>query len=240
LAYPVFLFMIKYEQKTGIKSLAKDEQPRKKLLLRGRRSLSDAELLAVIIGSGSLKESAVELGRRILVKYGNSLSELGRVSINDLTNFHGIGEAKAIAIVAAMELGRRRKEDPDCQKPKISCSKDAFEIMHPMLADLNHEEFWIMALNSANGVISKTMISKGGRAGTIADPKIIFKTALDNNAAYLLLFHNHPSGNLRPSEEDIKITEKLIDVGKMMELFVLDHLIIAGGSYFSFADDGII
>jgi len=224
----------------GIKSLSVSQRPREKLLLNGRRSLSDAELIALLIGSGSPHESAVELAQRMLAKYDNSLSDLGRGSVNDLKSFYGIGTAKAIAIVAALELGRRRKDVPDKQKPKITCSKDAFEMMHPKLADLNHEEFWIMMLDSANGVISTAMISKGGRAGTIADPKIIFKTALDHNAAYLLLFHNHPSGNLNPSDEDVRITKKLIGVGKMMDLFVLDHLVIAGDSYVSLADDAFI
>jgi DNA repair protein RadC len=232
--------MVNNEQKVGIKSLATDERPREKLLLHGRRSLSDAELIAILIGSGSLRESAVELSQRILASRENSLSELGRISINELRQFHGIGDAKALTIIAALELGRRRKEEPDKKKPQITCSKDAFEIIYPVLADLNHEEFWIMMLNSANGVISKAMISKGGRAGTVADPKIIFKTALDQNAAYLILFHNHPSGNLNPSKEDVKITKKLIDAGKTMDLFVLDHLIVAGDSYVSLADDGFI
>lgn len=240
MAYPVFLFMVKLKQKRRIKDFAVSDQPREKLIREGRRSLSDAELIAILIGSGTAGVSVVTLSQRILGNYDHSLSELGRASLDELKNFHGIGDAKAVTIMAALELGRRRKEEPDQKKPVISCAKDAFEIMHPALADLNHEEFWIMMLNSANGVIGRAMISKGGRAGTIADPKIIFKTALDRNAAYLILFHNHPSGNLKPSDEDIRITKKLVEAGKTIDLFVLDHLIVAGGSYISLADQGLI
>jgi DNA repair protein RadC len=240
LAYPVFLFMVKRKQKNGIKGLAASEQPREKLIRQGRRSLSDAELIAILIGSGSLRESAVSLGQRILAEYAHSLSELGRISLNELRQFHGIGDAKALTIIAALELGRRRKEEPAELKAKITSSRDAFEIMHPVLTDLGQEEFWIMMLDAANGVIDKTMVSRGGRAGTIADPKIIFKTALDRNAAYLILFHNHPSGNLKPSNEDVRTTKKLIEAGRTMELPVLDHLIVAGASYLSLADEGFI
>lgn len=240
MAYPVFLFMVKNKQKHRIKGFAVDDQPREKLIREGRRSLSDAELIAILLGSGSAGESVVSLSRRILEQYNHSLSELGKASLDELKNFHGIGDAKAVTITAALEIGRRRKEEPDQKKPVITCAKDAFEIMHPALADHNHEEFWIIMLNSANGVIGRAMISKGGRAGTVADPKIIFKTALERNAAYLILFHNHPSGNLKPSDEDIRITKKLIEAGKTMDLFVLDHLIVAGGSYLSMADEGLI
>lgn len=240
MGYPVFLFMVKRKQKHNIKGFAEDDQPREKLIREGRRSLSDAELIAILIGSGSAGEPVVTLSRRILENYGHSLSELGRASLNELKSFRGIGDAKAAIITAALEIGRRRKEEPDQKKPVITCASEAFELIHPALADLNHEEFWILMLNSANGVIGRAMISRGGRAGTVADPKIIFKTALDRNAAYLILFHNHPSGNLKPSEEDIRITRKLIEVGKTMDLQVLDHLIVAGGSYLSLADQGLI
>lgn len=240
MAYPVFLFMVNTENKVGIKSLAIDERPREKMLLQGRRSLSDAELLAILIGSGSSRESAVELSQRILASQGNSLAELGLLSRAELTNFHGIGEAKAVTIMSALELGRRRKEEHIIRRPVISCSKDAFEIMDPVLSDLNHEEFWILMLNAGNRVINKSMISKGGRNGTVADPKIIFRTGLDHHAANIILFHNHPSGNLVPSTEDIRITEKLLEAGKTLELRVLDHLIIGAGSYVSLADDGYI
>jgi DNA repair protein RadC len=232
--------MVKRKQKHSIKGFAVNDQPREKLIQEGRRSLSDAELIAILIGSGSAGESVVALSRRILAEYGHSLTELGRASLDELKNFHGIGDAKAVIITAALEIGRRRKEETDRKKPVIACAKDAFQIMHPALADLNHEEFWIMMLNSANGVIGRAMISKGGRAGTIADPKIIFKTALERNAAYLILFHNHPSGNLKPSDEDIRITKKLMEAGKTMDLYVLDHLIVAGDSYLSLADQGLI
>lgn len=232
--------MVKRKRKNGIKGLASSEQPREKLIRQGRRSLTDAELIAILIGSGSLRESVISLAQGILAKYDHSLSELGRISLNDLKQFYGIGDAKALTIIAALELGRRRKAEPAEVKPTITSSKDAFEIMHPVLTDLNQEEFWILMLDAANGVIDQAMVSRGGRAGTIADPKIIFKTALDRNAAYLILFHNHPSGNLKPSNDDIMITRKLIEAGKTMELPVLDHLIVAGRSYLSLADDGMI
>lgn len=240
MADPVFLFMVKRKQKRRIQGFALDDQPREKLIREGRRSLSDAELIAILIGSGSEGESVVALSRRILADYNHSLSDLGRASLDELKKFHGIGDAKAVTITAALEIGRRRKEEPDQKKPVITCAKDAFEIMHPVLSDLNHEEFWILMLDAANGVIGKAMISKGGRAGTIADPKIIFKTALERNAAYIILFHNHPSGSLNPSDEDIRITRKLTEAGKTLDLFVLDHLIVAGGSYVSLADEALI
>lgn len=230
--------MVDYKQNLNIKSLSEDERPREKLLLHGRRFLSDAELVAILIGSGNKLENAVKLSNRILAAYGNNLSELAGISVTDLCKFSGVGKVKALSIVAALELGRRRKEDRLLKKRKIRSSQDAFEEMRPALADLNHEEFWILMLNAANVVKNKVMISRGGRSGTVADPKIIFKTAMDHEAAYIILAHNHPSGNLEASDEDVRITKKLINGGKLLELHVLDHLIIAGDSYYSLADGG--
>jgi DNA repair protein RadC len=224
----------------GIKSWAEDDRPREKLVAKGRGVLSDAELIAILIGSGSKKESAVELSRRILNHVGNNLNDLGKLSINDLVKFKGIGEAKAVSIIAALELGRRRKDVESTKKNKIQTSKDAFEIIGPFLTDLPHEEFWALYLNRANNVIDKRMVSSGGVAGTVVDVKIVFKPAIENLASSIILCHNHPSGNAKPSDADIKITKKIVEAGKLMEINTLDHIIICGNSYFSFADEGIL
>jgi DNA repair protein RadC len=232
--------MESYEQKINIKAWAEADRPREKLILHGRRHLSDAELIAILIGSGSRNESAVDLSKRILSFYQNDLDALGKVSIADLSKFKGIGEAKAVTIVAALELGRRRKETAAVPILKVGSSIDAFQHLWPDFADLNHEEFWIVLLNRANHIKSKHLISKGGQSGTVADPKIIFKTALEQNAAYIILAHNHPSGNLKPSTEDIRLTKKLVEAGKMMDLPVVDHLIMTDKAYYSFCDEGLI
>jgi DNA repair protein RadC len=241
IAHPVFFVsMDSYEQKINIKAWAEADRPREKLMLNGRRHLTDAELIAILIGSGSRNESAVDLSKRILSFYQNDLDTLGKVSVNDLCKFKGIGEAKAIAIVAALELGRRRKESTAAPIIKVGSAIDAYQHLLPDFADLNHEEFWILLLNRANHVKSKHLISKGGQSGTVADPKIIFKTALEQNAAYIILAHNHPSGNLKPSTEDIKLTKKLVEAGKMMDLLVVDHLIMTDKAFYSFCDEGMI
>ena len=219
---------------------AEADRPREKLLLNGRRHLTDAELIAILIGSGNKDETAVDLSKRILGFYKNDLDALGKVSVKDLSKFKGIGEAKAIAIVAALELGRRRKEADGPDVLKIVTSADAFAVLQPVFADLNHEEFWILILNQANYLIGKQLISKGGMAGTVADPKIIFKTALEHNAAYVILAHNHPSGSLRPSQQDINITKKMVEAGRMLDLYVLDHLIVTDKLFYSFGDEGLI
>lgn len=229
-----------YQEKLGIKLWAEADRPREKLMLNGRRHLTDAELIAILIGSGSRNESAVDLSKRILSACDNNLDALGKVSIKDLSKFKGIGEAKAISIVAALELGRRRKETEAPDTTKITCSKDVFSLLLPTFQDLNHEEFWMLMLNQANHVISKQLISKGGLAGTVADPKIIFKTALEHNAANLILAHNHPSGNTKPSQQDLQITKKLVEGGKMLDLYILDHLIITNRTFYSFGDEGLI
>jgi DNA repair protein RadC len=224
----------------GIKSWAQEDRPREKLLLKGKASLSEAELIGILIGSGTPSLSAVDLAKLILNGSGNSLNELARLSIKDLIQFKGIGEAKAISIVAALELGRRRKETETTKKPKISSSSDAFELLKPELLDLNHEEFWILLLNRSNHVIKKQLISSGGVSGTVADPKLIFKAALEELASSIILIHNHPSSNLKPSEQDIKLTKKMTEAGKVLEIPVLDHLIFTNDAYFSFADEGIL
>lgn len=232
--------MEQYGDKITIKAWAEEDRPREKLLLHGRRALSDAELVAILIGSGSRTETAVELSKRILHSLNNDLDKLGRLSVSDLSRFKGIGEAKAISIIAALELGRRRKEAEVENVIKISGSSDIYSLMRRYFEDLNHEEFWIVLLNRANKVISKHLISKGGQAGTIADPKIIFQTALENHAASIILSHNHPSGNLKPSQADISLTQKLVSAGNMLDISVLDHLIFTNSAYYSFADEGMI
>ncbi len=224
----------------GIKSWATDDRPREKLLAKGSMALSDGELLAILIGSGTRELSAVDLARSILASVQNSISELSRLSINELMKFKGIGEAKAINIAAALEIGRRRRLKDSLQRRKILSSRDAFEIMHPLLSDNNYEEFWIITLNRGNIVKRTLRISEGSLAGTVADPKKIFKLALEDNAASVILCHNHPSGNLTPSNKDNEITQKCKSAGLFLDLPVLDHIIIGNDSYFSFADEGLL
>ena len=229
-----------YENKITIKNWAEEDRPREKLLLQGRRALTDAELIAILIGSGSTNETAVELSKRILHHFGNDLSVLGKQSVVELSKFKGIGEAKAISIIAALELGRRRQDTPEPEVVQITRSKDIFDLLSRYFSDIHHEEFWIILLNKANKVSSKYLISKGGMAGTVVDPKIIFKVALENNAAGLILAHNHPSGNLKPSQADINLTKKIINAGNMLDIQVLDHVIFAEKHYFSFADEDML
>jgi len=223
-----------------INQWAEDDRPREKLLLKGKSSLSDAELIAILISSGSREESAVDLSKRILKNTSDNLIELSKLSIAELMKFKGIGEAKAISIIAALELGKRRRESEAMAKNKITSSRDAYEILQSDLTDLPHEEFWIMLLSNANKLIRKICISEGGYTGTVADPKKIFKLALEQNACSVVLAHNHPSDNLKPSEQDIKLTKKLVESGKFLDLKVIDHLIVGDTSYFSFADNGLI
>ncbi len=227
-------------KKLVIKEWAAEDRPREKLSKNGPRSLSDAELIAILIGSGNLNESAVELSRRILASVDNNLNELGRKSIENLKTFKGIGEAKAITIVAALELGKRRKESDIKIKSKITGSKDVAEYFQPMLGDLNHEEFWILLLDRGNKIIESFRISQGGITGTVIDVRIILKTALEKGATSIILCHNHPSGTLQASDADLKITRKITDAAKIMDIPVLDHIIIGNDKYFSFADEGIL
>ncbi|HIA35268.1 MAG TPA: JAB domain-containing protein [Flavobacteriales bacterium] len=228
------------QHKLTIKTWAPADRPREKLLLKGRVSLSDAELVAILIGSGIRNKSAVELSREILGSVSNNLNELAKLSVKDLSKFNGIGEAKAISIAAALELGRRRRETAILKRKMVGSSNDVFELFGPRLEDLDHEEFWILLLNRANLVIGKYEISKGGVSGTVADSKIIFKTAIENLASAIILCHNHPSGNLKPSTADLKLTDKLKKAGQLMEIPVLDHIIISENGYFSMADEGLI
>jgi DNA repair protein RadC len=222
-----------------ISSWAEEDRPREKLRLRGRAALTDSELLAILLGSGTTNESAVSLAKRILNSV-DGLRALGGLTVDDLMEFKGIGEAKAIGIVAALELGRRRGSELPIRKPKIASSRDVFDLMLPHLMDLNYEEFWAVYLNRANKVVAKRQISKGGVTGTVADPKLIFKEALLHTACGLILVHNHPSGNLSPSEADKKLTQKMASAGSFMDIAVIDHLIITDEGYFSFADEGLL
>jgi DNA repair protein RadC len=228
------------ENNISIKTWASADRPREKLLEKGRTVLTEAEIIALLIGSGSRNESAVELAKRILNSVNNDLNQLASLTIVDLCKFKGIGEAKAISIVAAMELGRRRKSSPETKKTKILNSRNIFELINPDTLDLVHEEFWIILLNRANVAIKKINLSKGGVSGTVVDIRLVFKHAIDNLASGIVLCHNHPSGNLKPSEADIKLTKNIRESGKIMEINLLDHLIVNNTSYFSFADEGLL
>lgn len=221
-----------------IKDWSDDDKPREKLMLKGKDALSDAELLAILIGSGSRNESAVALSKRILASVDN-LNSLGKLDISQLINFRGIGEAKAITIIAALELGRRRRAEDTVELKKITSSKIAFEIMRPIIGELPHEEFWVLFLNNSNKVISKTQLSKGGISGTIVDTRLVFRLALENRATGLILCHNHPSGNLIPSDADKDITRRIKTAGAILDVKILDHLIITETKYYSFVDEGI-
>lgn len=216
---------------------AEEDRPREKLLLKGKSALSDAELLAILIGSGTVSLSAVELGKVILNTCNNDLNILAKQTVKDLQKIKGIGEAKAITIISALELGRRRKTS-DEKIQKIKSSRDVYEAMAAYMMDLPHEEFWILILNRANIVLKRIQISKGGVSGTVVDPKIIFKYAIEELANSIVLVHNHPSGNKQPSDADVLITEKLKQIGKLMEISIVDHVIFTNNGYFSFADDG--
>jgi DNA repair protein RadC len=229
-----------YETKISIKAWAEADRPREKLSTQGRRALTDAELIAILIGSGSDVESAVELSKRILHHYDNDLNKLAKASINELCQFRGIGEAKAISIIAALEIGRRRNETEEKPAEFIRSSKDAYNLMRHLLVDLNHEEFWIILLGQSSKVLTKELISKGGMTLTVADPKVIFGVALQQHATGIILVHNHPSGNLKPSQQDIDLTKKLVSAGRLMEIQVYDHLIISDNGYMSFGDQGLL
>ncbi|PIF06334.1 MAG: hypothetical protein CSA36_02270 [Draconibacterium sp.] len=227
-------------RKLKIKEWAAEDRPREKLVTNGARSLTDAELIAILIGSGNLNETAVELSRRILTSANNNLNELGRKSIDVLKAFNGIGEAKAITIVAAMELGRRRKDANVFNNNKINGSKDAADFFIPLLGDLPHEEFWILLLNRGNKIIDSFMISQGGISGTVIDVRIILKRAIEKMASSMILCHNHPSGTLQASKADQKITKKIENAAKIMDISVLDHIIVGQNRYLSFADEGML
>ena len=225
--------------KLNIKDWAEEDRPREKLLLKGVLSLSDAELLAILIGSGNKNETAVELSQRILFSVSNSLNRLGKLGVKDMVkNFNGIGEAKAITIIAAMELGRRRKSEEGNILPQISSSEDVYRLLSPVLSDLPHEETWLLLLNKANRVIKKWQVSKGGINGTVVDIRMIMKEAIDSLASGMILCHNHPSGNINPSADDDIITQRLYEAGKIMDVRLLDHVIIGDRYYYSYLDKG--
>jgi DNA repair protein RadC len=223
-----------------IKHWAEGDRPREKLLQKGRQHLSDAELLAILIGSGSKNESAVEVCKKVLSKAGDNLNELGRFSINQLMEVKGIGQVRALTIVAALELGRRRRSSEALEKKKISSSTSVFELMQPKIGELPHEEFWILYLNNSNKVIQELPLSKGGITGTLVDIRLAYKQALNLGATATILVHNHPSGNLNPSAADKQLTQKFKTAGESLDIKVLDHLIITENSYFSFADEGLL
>lgn len=224
----------------NILSWAEEDRPREKLLLKGKSTLSDAELIAILIGSGTKSMSAVDVGKKILNEADNNLNELAKFSVKDLQKIKGIGQAKAITIVSALELGRRRKGEEYKEKVRITSSNDIYQLIKPELMDLQKEEFWIILLNRANRLIKKEQISSGGVSGTVADPKIIFKAALEQYASSIILVHNHPSGNLKPSQADINLTKKMKDAGVLLEIPILDHIIFSNEGYLSFADEGIL
>ncbi len=208
-------------------------------MLKGKQALSDAELIAILIGSGSRNESAVSLSKRILASVENNLNSLGKLSLKQLMEFKGIGEAKAITIAAALELGRRRRAEETLDLKKITSSKAVFEIMQPIIGELPHEEFWVLYLNNSNKVVYKSQLSKGGITGTVVDVRLIFKIALEQNATSIILTHNHPSGKLMASDADKEVTKKLKLAGDQLDVKVLDHIIITEKSYLSFQDEGI-
>lgn len=222
-----------------ITNWSEDDKPREKLMLKGKSVLSDAELIAILIGSGSRNESAVDLSKRILASVNHNLNALGKLSITQLMNFKGIGEAKAISIIAAMELGRRRRGEDAIELTKITSSKAVFEIMQPIIGELPHEEFWVLFLNNSNKVLFKAQLSKGGMTGTMVDVRIVFKIAFEQNATAIILTHNHPSGKLQASDADIQITKKIKTAGQQLDIPVLDHIIITESGYYSFVDEGI-
>ncbi|MDW8331095.1 MAG: DNA repair protein RadC [Cyclobacteriaceae bacterium] len=224
----------------NIKKWAEEDRPREKLLLKGKASLSDAELIAILIGTGTASQSAVDLAKQILLSVDNNLDELAKLSVADLTKIKGIGEAKAIAIVSALELGRRRKDFTEKERPKINSSRLAFEEVKADLLDLPQEEFWILLLNRATQLIKKQKVSVGGIHATYVDAKVIFKYTLEAGASNIILAHNHPSGNSTPSPADLELTRKLKEGGKLLDIQLIDHIIVAGKSYLSFADEGLL
>lgn len=223
-----------------IKSWAEADRPREKLKAKGKQQLSEAELIAILLGSGTREESALALSKRMLSFFNNDLTAVGRAELHELKKFKGIGEVKAIKIIAALELGRRRQLTSIIERPQVCSSKEAFDALAPLMIDLPHEEFWIIMLNRANRIVGREKISSGGVAGTVVDAKVVFQKAVLHLACSLILAHNHPSGNRRPSQSDIELTKKLITAGQALDIAVLDHLIITHKGFFSFADEGII
>jgi DNA repair protein RadC len=224
----------------SIKEWSSNDQPREKLLSKGAQILSDAELLAILLGSGTREISAVQLAREVLNISKNNLSELGKKSVTELLKLKGIGEAKAVTIVAALELGKRRNYSETPEKTAVTSSSEVYNFFRPMVSDLSHEEFWVLYLNRSNKIIDQYKLSQGGLAGTVIDVRLVLKRALELLASSIIVCHNHPSGNKRPSDNDKTITHKLKIACEQLDIKLLDHLIIADNSYFSFADEGIL
>ncbi|WP_334055679.1 RadC family protein [Polaribacter sp. P097] len=227
-------------EKLTIKTWAIDDRPREKLLAKGKSALSDAELIAILIGSGNRQESAVALSQRILKSVEGNINQLAKLTVEKLSTFKGIGEAKAIAIITALELGKRRQLETALEKPKITSSKAVFNLMQPIIGDLEHEEFWVLFLNNSNKVLAKNQISKGGLTATVVDIRLLFKRAIELASVGMIVCHNHPSGKLEPSQADKQLTEKVKRAGATLDIKLLDHLIITEKWYFSFADEGIL
>jgi len=227
-------------KKLTIKEWAVDDRPREKMIQKGTAALSNAELIAILLGNGTIEDTAVGLAQKLLQKANNNLNELARFDFRSLCKIKGIGEAKAVRLLAALELGKRRNIEPLVERKKITCSNDVAEIFIPLLRDLPHEEFWIVLLNRANLIIDTYRISQGGISGTVTDVRLILKAALDRMATQLILCHNHPSGNLQPSKEDINITHKIYEAGKLLDVQLLDHIIVSATGYYSLADNGLL
>ena len=229
-----------YQDNLSIRNWAEEDRPREKLILKGKSALSDAELVAILLGSGNRTQSAVELAKVLLSSVDNDLNKLAQLSVKELMKFNGIGEAKSINIISALEIGRRRKNTNSAELIKIQSSKQVYDLMKAELLDLDHEEFWVVLLNRGNRVIKKESFSSGGISGTVADSRLIFKRALEELACSMILVHNHPSGSLKPSQADINLTKKMKESGKMLDIPVLDHIIFTNNGYFSFADESMI
>jgi DNA repair protein RadC len=230
-----------YQNNTSIKAWAEEDRPREKMMMKGRSALSDAELIAILLGSGTREVTAVELARQMLARANNNLVQLGQLNLDHLMQFKGVGEAKAITLAAALELGRRRQQADAQQRFCIKSSSSAYELLAPVMADLPHEEFWIIYLNRKNDVLNYNRISIGGITGTVVDPRLIFASALKVNACCsIILAHNHPSGNLNPSESDRKLTRQMVEAGKILEIDVIDHVIITDRGFYSFLDNGMM
>jgi DNA repair protein RadC len=224
----------------SIKALAEDDRPREKLVTLGRHALSDAELLAIILGSGSRNETSVQLARRVLAEHHHNINEVARLSVNELRKYHGVGLAKAVNVAAAFELGRRRNESGTVERPKITSSLVAYQILQEKLSDLPHEEFWVLILNRANQVVREEYLSKGGISGTVVDVRLICRSAIEHGASGVVIGHNHPSGQVLPSDQDKAITKKLKEALKLLEIALLDHIIVGDRKYYSFSDEGLL
>ncbi len=227
-------------ESTPVKNLAADDRPRERAIKYGLSSLTDSELIAILLGSGSRRESAIQLARRIYASCGNDIHKLSRMSIHRLKDFRGVGEAKAVTLAAALEMGRRRMRTGQVNDPQITHSSDVYDLIAPYIVDKAHEEVWLLMMNQAGRVIHHCRISLGGMTGTIVDPKVIMRLAIENHATRIILVHNHPSGSPRPSQQDINLTQKIKHGGQLLEIKLTDHVIVAGDRYFSFLDEGLL